>query len=75
MQLVRSIVDLAHNLCLTAIAEGVERPVELSFLHKIGCDLAQGYLFSKPLPSFAIEALLRIKPATAPIGESIEVPA
>jgi len=46
---VRSIVDLAHNLNLTACAEGVETPEALKFLHSIGCDQAQGYHISKPL--------------------------
>ena len=46
---VRSIVDLAHNLNLTACAEGVETPGTLEFLRSIGCDQVQGYLISKPL--------------------------
>ena len=47
--LVRSIVDLAHNLNLTVCAEGVETPGTLDFLRSIGCEQAQGYLISKPL--------------------------
>ena len=48
--IIRSIVDLAHNLNLTVCAEGIETPDVLEFLREIGCDQAQGYLISKPLP-------------------------
>ncbi|NQU70519.1 MAG: EAL domain-containing response regulator [Rhodospirillales bacterium] len=47
--IVRSIVDLAHNLNLTVCAEGVETRETLDFLCSIGCDQAQGYFISKPL--------------------------
>jgi EAL domain-containing protein (putative c-di-GMP-specific phosphodiesterase class I) len=47
--IVRSIVDLAHNLKLTVCAEGVETRETLDFLRSVGCDQAQGYLISKPL--------------------------
>ena len=48
--IVRSIVDLAHNLGLTVCAEGAEGPEALTFLRSVGCDKVQGYFFSKPLP-------------------------
>ncbi len=48
---VTSIIDIAHNLHLTAIAEGVETVEQLDFLLASECDLMQGYLFSKPLPA------------------------
>lgn len=47
---VNSIINIAHNLSLTAIAEGVETREQLEFLNSCGCDSMQGYLFSKPLP-------------------------
>ena len=47
--IVRSIVDLAHNLNLTVCAEGVESRETLSFLRSIGCDQAQGYLIGSPM--------------------------
>ena len=47
--IVRSIVDLAHNLGLTVCAEGAEGAETLTFLRSIGCDKVQGYFFSKPL--------------------------
>ena len=48
---VSSIIDIAHNLQLTAIAEGVETQEQLDFLVANQCDAMQGYLFSKPLPA------------------------
>lgn len=47
--IVRSIIDLAHNLNLTVCAEGVETRETLEYLCSIGCDQAQGYFISKPL--------------------------
>lgn len=56
---VTSIIDIAHNLNLTAIAEGVETQGQCDFLIANNCDAMQGYLFSKPLPALEFEALLR----------------
>ena len=49
--LVRSIVDLAHNLSLTVVAEGVEDEKTLDRLIDFGCDAAQGYYFSRAVPA------------------------
>ncbi len=46
--IVRSTIDLAHNLGLTVVAEGVEDAVAMDMLVAYGCDAAQGYLISKP---------------------------
>ena len=51
------VVGLAHTLGMKAIAEGVERAEQLARLREMGCDLAQGYYFSKPLPGEAASAL------------------
>ncbi len=48
--IVRSTIDLAHNLGLTAVAEGVETEEVLAVLSEMGCDVAQGFLISRPLP-------------------------
>jgi len=47
--IVRSTIDLAHNLGLSTVAEGVETEQILERLLEMGCDLAQGYLISRPL--------------------------
>ncbi len=49
--IVRSVVDLAHNLGLDVVAEGVEDAEILAALDDLGCDLIQGYWFSRPLPA------------------------
>ena len=47
--IVRSTIDLAHNLGLNTVAEGVQTEATLKTLETMGCDLAQGYLISRPL--------------------------
>jgi EAL domain-containing protein (putative c-di-GMP-specific phosphodiesterase class I) len=44
-------IDLAHNLGLRAVAEGVETEAVAALLTDMGCDLAQGYYFAKPMPA------------------------
>jgi EAL domain-containing protein (putative c-di-GMP-specific phosphodiesterase class I) len=56
--LVRSTVDLAHGLGLEVTAEGVETPAAFAMLAAIGCDLAQGYLVSRPATVEELIALL-----------------
>jgi diguanylate cyclase (GGDEF)-like protein/PAS domain S-box-containing protein len=48
--IVRSTIDLGHNLGLSAVAEGVEDQRTLDLLGGLGCDLAQGFFLSRPLP-------------------------
>jgi diguanylate cyclase (GGDEF)-like protein len=49
-QIVKTIIDLAHNFDLKVIAEGVETLPSLSLLEQWGCNYAQGYLISRPVP-------------------------
>lgn len=49
-QLVRAMINLAHNLNLEVVAEGVENSEQLDMLRQFGCDQVQGYLISKALP-------------------------
>jgi EAL domain-containing protein (putative c-di-GMP-specific phosphodiesterase class I) len=49
--LTATIVNLGHSLGLKVVAEGVETEEQRSFLLEQGCDLAQGYLFSRPMPA------------------------
>lgn len=48
--IVRSTIELAHNLGLSVVAEGIEDETALLWLKKLGCEFAQGYFISKPLP-------------------------
>ncbi|MGR6330336.1 putative bifunctional diguanylate cyclase/phosphodiesterase [Sphingomonas sp. XXL09] len=57
--MVRSTIALAHDLGLKVVAEGIEDQDCLAFLRTAGCDMAQGYLISRPLPVDALGALLR----------------
>lgn len=59
MLLVKLILDLARCLGLKVVAEGVETERQLTLLRDAGCDLVQGYYFSRPLPADAFEKLLR----------------
>ncbi len=56
--IVRAIIDLAHNLGLSVVAEGVETREIMNKLNQLGCDIAQGYLISKPIPEKEFEILL-----------------
>ncbi|MGH3088364.1 MAG: putative bifunctional diguanylate cyclase/phosphodiesterase, partial [Rubrobacteraceae bacterium] len=47
---VASIIELAHALDLEVISEGIETPGQLSMLRHLGCDIGQGYHFSRPIP-------------------------
>ena len=58
--IVRAIVTLAHSLRLEVIAEGVENTAQLDFLRDEGCDMMQGYHYSRPLGTEAFEQLLRL---------------
>jgi diguanylate cyclase (GGDEF)-like protein len=56
--IVRSTIELGHNLGLTVVAEGVETEHELAELRRFGCDEAQGFLFARPMPAPALERWL-----------------
>jgi diguanylate cyclase (GGDEF)-like protein len=56
--IVRSIIDLARNLGLRVVAEGVETTGAWDALRDMGCDIAQGYVISRPLPTDQLDAWL-----------------
>ena len=56
--IIRSIIDMARQLNIDVITEGVEKIFQKDFLHKLGCDRLQGYLYDKPLPQELFEEKL-----------------
>jgi diguanylate cyclase (GGDEF)-like protein len=60
--IVKSIIDLAHNLDLKVVAEGVEDRVSWQRLERMGCDIAQGYYLSRPVPPEAFDEWLMAWP-------------
>jgi diguanylate cyclase (GGDEF)-like protein/PAS domain S-box-containing protein len=59
LEIVRTIVMLAHNLGMNVIAEGVETADQALQLRRLGCEFAQGFLYSRPVEAAAAMALLR----------------
>jgi len=57
-----TIVSMGRSLRMTVLAEGVETTEQLALLRKMGCDMAQGYLFSRPVSAAAMADLLRRQP-------------
>jgi EAL domain-containing protein (putative c-di-GMP-specific phosphodiesterase class I) len=56
--IVRAVIELASAMNITAVAEGVETAEQLEHLRTLGCHVAQGFYFSRPLPATEFEALL-----------------
>ncbi|AEV81659.1 diguanylate cyclase [Actinoplanes sp. SE50] len=71
LAIVRAIVSLAREFGLTVVAEGVESELTLELLEEMGCEIGQGYLFSRPLPFERLEAWLsaQTEPESTPTGE------
>ena len=64
--LVRTIVRLGQSLGMSTVAEGIEDTAQLAALQELGCDLAQGYFLSRPVPAAEAGRLLREGLPTAP---------
>jgi EAL domain-containing protein (putative c-di-GMP-specific phosphodiesterase class I) len=64
--LVRTIVRLGQSLGMSTVAEGIEDAAQLDALQELGCDLAQGYFLSRPVPAAEAGRLLREGLPTAP---------
>jgi EAL domain-containing protein (putative c-di-GMP-specific phosphodiesterase class I) len=66
--IVDAIVRMGHSLGLSVVAEGVEEREQWSCLRRLGCDIIQGYLFSKPLAAADVAAKLQdgVTPLPAP---------
>jgi EAL domain-containing protein (putative c-di-GMP-specific phosphodiesterase class I) len=63
IEIIRTIVDLAWNLGMSVVAEGVETKKQMYQLQGLRSEFAQGYFFSKPVDSKAAEALISSTPA------------
>ena len=57
-EIVKTILSLGANLRMKVVAEGVETSEQMAMLKSLGCEFAQGYLFSKPLDAAAVERTL-----------------
>jgi len=64
--IVRSIIDLAHNLGVKVVAEGVEDEATMSLLTEYGCDEVQGFHFGRPMPGDDLPAWLETSPFGSP---------
>ncbi len=51
LTIVKSVIEMAHNLGLTVTAEGIETAEQQDWMHQLGCDSAQGYFFARPMPA------------------------
>ena len=56
--IINSVISMAKDLDLKTVAEGVEDKTQADLLRKMGCDIAQGYLYAKPMPEKDFEQLL-----------------
>ncbi len=54
-----TIINLAHHFGATAVAEGIENASDLQTIHRLGCDMGQGYFLARPMPKSDLVALLR----------------
>ena len=70
-KIVRSTIDLAHNLGLTVVAEGVEDASILKALSELGCDEAQGYHVSRPVPASEFMAVCHQWESRLHLGDSV----
>jgi diguanylate cyclase (GGDEF)-like protein len=71
LAIVRTVVDMARHFGRAVVAEGVESELTLGLLEEIGCDIGQGFLFSRPLPYERLDAWLHVQEEAdpAPAGE------
>ncbi|MBG0563383.1 putative bifunctional diguanylate cyclase/phosphodiesterase [Actinoplanes aureus] len=71
LAIVRAVIGLSREFGLTVVAEGVESELTLELLEEMGCEIGQGYLFSRPLPYERLEAWLsaQTEPESTPTGE------
>jgi EAL domain-containing protein (putative c-di-GMP-specific phosphodiesterase class I) len=66
--IVRSIIDLGHNLSLRVVGEGIETDRTLAWLDHAGCDVAQGFLLARPMPLADLTAWLSRRGASRAVA-------
>jgi EAL domain-containing protein (putative c-di-GMP-specific phosphodiesterase class I) len=69
-ELVRAIISIARNLKLSVVAEGVDTQEQAAILQELGCQIAQGYLYGKPMPSAVFQSSLLSFGGTSNLGHS-----
>lgn len=69
LELVRATIDLGHALGLRVVAEGIETAGTLDLLARIGCDLAQGFFISRPVPASDLALHADFRPAVPSVDE------
>jgi sensor c-di-GMP phosphodiesterase-like protein len=57
--IIPSIIDMAKKLSLDVVCEGVETKEQVEFLRSVGCDYAQGYFYSKPIPMEEFSSIMK----------------
>ena len=63
----RAVVGLAHAMNMDVVAEGIEKTYQLERIRGMGCEMGQGYLFSRPMPKSDAEEWLRSYGAGGPL--------
>jgi diguanylate cyclase len=69
LELVRATIQLGHDMRLRVVAEGIEDVETLELLIELGCDLAQGYYISRPMPADKLAFM-----STADVKQSVGAP-
>src|SRR5437773_3030496 len=73
--IVTSTIELGHSMGLKVVAEGVEEPAAWNLLRRLGCDFAQGYLISPPLPAAQVPAFIGTANQLLPASDSSQASA
>jgi EAL domain-containing protein (putative c-di-GMP-specific phosphodiesterase class I) len=75
IKIVRSTIDLGHNMGLKVVAEGIETMAAWELLDRMGCDDGQGYFISKPMPAEQFRAWLNAWQAPRGLNARASLPA
>jgi diguanylate cyclase (GGDEF)-like protein/PAS domain S-box-containing protein len=72
LEVVRTIINLAHGVQTSVIAEGIETQTQASLLRSLGCGLGQGYLFAKPQHPDRVGQLLKLEPSPSQTPQTLQ---